>query len=143
VKDATRCLLAAFSLYGNYRVDSRGPMGLLQDAIDDIDPAIGAEIRASGEDIATISREIIDREVAEKRMPIQRCGFSLPEALGREVYEAYARKHGRDQSYEHMIKRGGFGLFECVWILHGIWPATNPKDFERHLERFLARALAK
>lgn len=74
----------------------------------------------------------------EKRMPIQHCGFSLPEKLGREVYDVYVRKFGQHQSYERVIARGGFGLFECILILHGI--GSHHQDFKWRLERFLAKA---
>jgi hypothetical protein len=73
-------------------------------------------------------------------MPIQRCGFSLPEDLGLEIYEACARQYGRQQSYERMVERGGFGLFECILVRYGIGP-SHP-DFQWRMERFLVRALA-
>lgn len=34
-----------------------------------------------------------------------------------EVYEAYAKRFGRDQSAERMAERGGFAKDEAEWLL--------------------------
>ena len=42
---------------------------------------------------------------------------NIPEWLARLVYKAYANKYGKQQSYERIRERGGFGKAEVVWLL--------------------------
>jgi len=48
-KDAAQDLLRCLWLYPNYRVDSRGPYGLILDAIEKLDPEVAKKLR-EGED---------------------------------------------------------------------------------------------
>jgi len=42
---------------------------------------------------------------------------NIPEWLARMVYQGYVAKYGKDQSYERIRERGGFGRAEVVWYL--------------------------
>lgn len=76
----------------------------------------------------------------EQRLPILDTGgkVTLSEAIGREVYAAYAKQYGGGQSYKRICERGGFGLFECILILHNL--RSTDRGFYRKLMEFLARA---
>lgn len=60
-KRAAEKVVKAIYLYGNYRVDSRGPYGMLVDALKDLHPQ-AAEAVMDGTDL----REVIDRFFPEE-----------------------------------------------------------------------------
>jgi len=55
-KDAAQDLLECLWLYPNYRVDSRGPYGLILDAIEKLDPETAKKLR-EGENVADFVRK--------------------------------------------------------------------------------------
>lgn len=71
----------------------------------------------------------------ERRAPMQgehgknkRPGGTIAWSEHMEIYEAYAKRYGRDQSAERLAERGGFGWNECVLLL-GREPTTwQPRD---------------
>ena len=42
---------------------------------------------------------------------------AIPEWLARVAYDEYARRYGRDQSFERLHQRGGFGPEELLMLL--------------------------
>lgn len=71
----------------------------------------------------------------ERRAPMQgehgknkRPGGTIAWSEHMKIYEAYAKRYGRDQSAERLAERGGFGWNECVLLL-GREPTTwQPRD---------------
>lgn len=45
MNDTIAKLVACLYLYPNYRVDSRGPYGLILDAIEDLDPEVAKRLK--------------------------------------------------------------------------------------------------
>ena len=43
----------------------------------------------------------------------------VPVEIAREAYEEYAAQFGRDQSFERLHERGGFGTTELIYLLFG------------------------
>jgi hypothetical protein len=108
-----------------------------------------AEVRAMLEELAKRVAEWVRAETAralepiqnaftEKRWPVQGQNYANPEmglarpkkpagtvsdGEARLAYEAYARRHGREQSFERTHERGGFGYWELTDLL-GHEPTT-------------------
>jgi hypothetical protein len=43
----------------------------------------------------------------------------IPEWLAKVVYEEYVKRYGKQQSFERIRERGGFGKIEVIKLLKG------------------------
>lgn len=85
--------------------------------------------------VLALLKQLADHiEQPERRAPLQGDGYgrlqtkppgTISWAEHLEIYEAYAKRDGRDQSAERIAERGGFGWSECVLLL-----GREPKTWE-------------
>lgn len=81
-------------------------------------------------DLSNFIKEIFFNNL-EKSFPIQSDSYrskngkmihcpptSIPWWLAEIVYTAYSKKFGNSQSIERLAERGGFGIYELIYLLH-------------------------
>lgn len=72
-----------------------------------------------------------------ERFPIQG-GITVSREAAEKAYVSYARKFGASQSLDRLAERGGFGIYEFVWLYLG----ARDDEFDRVDENRFARALS-